>query len=112
MNIQRGLKRLWVVGSVLLVIGVIGLTIEQFPENPTDRFRDITENVEGKEFTKEQKEVLRKVTKRLYEKKKKESLLIPLWGLGVLIFMWGSLYTGIWITSGFTNDKKKDETNE
>jgi hypothetical protein len=50
--------------------------------------------------------------KREYEKDKKESLLIPLWGLGVLIFMWGSLYTGIWISSGLSSDKKKDETNE
>ena len=50
--------------------------------------------------------------KREYEKDKKESLLIPLWGLGVLIFMWGSLYTGIWISSGLSKDKKKDEANE
>ena len=36
MNIKRGLKRLWVVGSVLLVIGVIGMTMDTFPERPKE----------------------------------------------------------------------------
>ena len=64
MNIKRGLKRIWVVGTVLWVVVVIGMTIEEFPEKPTPRFIDITENVEVKEFTKEQKEVLGKVQKK------------------------------------------------
>jgi hypothetical protein len=112
MNIKRGMKRIWVVGSVLLVIGVVGLTIEEFPEKTT-RFIDITESKDvKKKFTKKQKEVLNKVDQRIYEEKIKETLKIPLWGLGGLVFMWGLLYTGFWITSGFTGDKKKDETNE
>ena len=32
--------------------------------------------------------------------------------IGGLLVWWGLLYTGFWIVSGFTNDKKKDETNE
>jgi hypothetical protein len=32
--------------------------------------------------------------------------------VGGLLVWWRLLYTGFWIVSGFTNDKKKDETNE
>ena len=125
MNIKRGLKRLWVVGSVLLVIGVIGMTIDTFPERPKEtKLGEIykgelppTGFIDGR-YEKKIKEVLRKVRKRINEvqkkfsKDQKETLLIPLWGLGVLIFMWGLLYTGFWVSSGFSSDKKKDETNE
>ena len=121
MNIKRGLKRLWVVGSVLLVIGVIGMTMDTFPERPKEKKLGeiykretspyLTHNFRQIPSPREELKQLRAM-KREYEKDKKESLLIPLWGLGVLIFMWGSLYTGIWISSGLNKDKKKDEANE
>jgi hypothetical protein len=34
MNIKRGLKRIWVMGSVVLVIVTIFSTIDEFPEKP------------------------------------------------------------------------------
>ena len=122
MNIKRGLKRLWVVGSVLVVFGVVGLTIEEFPEKPRYLYEDKNPS---KELLEEEKRLeyllkkrygedydLNKERKKEYVKEIKETLKIPLWGLGGLVFMWVSLYTGIWITSGFSSDKKKDETNE
>jgi hypothetical protein len=135
MNIKRGLKRLWVVGSVLWIIGVIGVTIVTFPEQPKEktelekekeqlikeldeRFIDKNKTEETKQYDKDV-EALFNDTKldelielEKYEKKKEKSLLILLTGLGGLILMWGSLYTGIWISSGFSSDKKKDETDE
>jgi hypothetical protein len=121
MNIKRGLKRLWVVGSVLLVIGVISMTMDTFPERPketklgemykSETSPYLTHNFRQVPSPREKLKQL-KLMKREYEKDKKESLLISLWGLGVLIFMWGSLYTGIWISSGLSSYKKKDETNE
>ena len=39
-----------------------------------------------------------------------ERYLIPL--ITLPLVLWILLYSGIWITSGFSNDKKKDETNE
>ena len=69
MNIKRGLKRFWVVGTVLwlLLMGLI------FPEwnNPFLYFY-----------------------------------------FGVPIGFWVLLYIGFWVSSGFSNDKKKDETNK
>ena len=119
MNIKRGLKRLWLVGSVLLVIGVIGMTIDTFPERPKEtnlgeiNKREtspyLTHNFRQIPSPRDELKQLRTM-KREYEKGKKESLLIPLWGLGGLVFMWGLLYTGFWISSGFANDKKKDES--
>ncbi len=140
MNIKRGLKRLWVVGSVLWAIWVIGMTISTFPEKPKetkrveakggDFYRD---NNFSKKTTlekndhltkqavetilensrKKKEEVLIKVRKRMYEEKKNESLLSLLKGLGVLVFMWSLLYIGFWVGSGFSDDdKRKDDTNE
>ena len=121
MNIKRGLKRLWFVGSVLLVIGVFGMTIDTFLERPKETNLGeiykretspyLTHNFRQIPSPRDELKQLRTM-KREYEKGKKESLLIPLWGLGFLIFMWGSLYTGIWISSCLSSDKKKEETNE
>ena len=123
MNIKRGLKRIWVVGSVLWVFGVVGLTIDEFPKKPFYLYEDknpsklslsemkeleyLSKQKYGKDYD------YNKETKKEYVKEIKETLKIPLWGLGGLVFMWVSLYTGIWIVSGFSsNNKKKDETNE
>ena len=121
MNIKRGLKRLWVVVSVLLVIGVIGMTMETFPERPKETKLGetykretspyLTHNFRQIPSPRDELKQLRAM-KLEYEKDKKKSLLIPLWGLGILIFMWGSLYAGIWISSCLSSDKKKDETHE
>ena len=140
MNIKRGLKRLWVVGCVLLVIGVIGMTISTFPEKPKEtkrveikrgdfyrdnNFSEKTTLEKNDHLTrqavetilessrKKKEELLRKARKRIYEEKKNKSLLSLLKGLGVLVFMWGLLYTGFWVGSGFSGDNKmKDDTNE
>ena len=109
-------------GSVLVVVWVTGLTIQEFPEKPVYLY-------EGKNISKERLKKMKRLEylskkkhgkdydynkekKKKYEKKRNVTLSYPLWGLGVLIFMWGLLYTGFWIVSGFTSDKKKDETNE
>ena len=34
------------------------------------------------------------------------------WFFGVPLFFWFLLYMGFWVSSGFSSDKKKDETNE
>ena len=140
MNIKRGLKRLWVVGSVLWAIGVIGMTISTFPEKPKEtkrveikrgdfyrdnNFSEKTTLEKNDHLTrqavetilessrKKKEELLRKARKRIYEEKKNKSLLSLLKGLGVLVFMWGLLYTGFWVGSGFSGDNKmKDDTNE
>ena len=46
LNIKRGLKRIWIVGSVLVVVWVTGLTIQEFPEKPVYLY-------EGKNISKE-----------------------------------------------------------
>ena len=121
MNIKRGLKRIWVVLSVLWSIGIIGMTISTFPEQPKQYDKDVEElfSIDKTEEDKQIDSILDELMKyekerdlEKYEKKKEKSLLILLTGLGGLILMWGSLYTGIWISSGFSSDKKKDETNE
>ena len=70
MNIKRGLKRLWVVGTVLW------FSIFYFSPGNFDPSRDL-----GTFF-------------------------------GVPIVSWILLYMGFWVSSGFSSDKKKDETNE
>lgn len=75
MNIKRGLKRFWIVVSVLWVV-----LISDMISRP-------------RSFSMTQESVL--------------SL-----GVGGLLVWWGLLYTGFWISSGFSSDKKKDETNE
>jgi hypothetical protein len=71
-NIKKGLKRIWVVGSVLWVVMWVGLIFDK-----------------GSLFS----------------------------GLGFMIgglsVGWGLLYTGFWISSGFSgDDKKKGDTDE
>jgi len=122
LNIKRGLKRIWIVSSVLVVVWVTGLTIQEFPEKPVYLY-------EGKNISKERLKKMKRLEylskkkhgkdydynkekKKKYEKKRNVTLSYSLWGLGVLIFMWGLLYTGFWISSGFSSDKKKDENNE
>ena len=139
MNIKRGLKRLWIVGSILWAIGVIGMTISTFPEQPKqtkqeeikgwwdkyfDEFlennkddKDIKDLIHKREAKlkneKEKEEVLKKVRKRVYEEKKNKALLLLLKGFGVLVFMWGLLYIGFWVGSGFiSGDKRKDVADE
>ena len=74
MNIQRGLKRLWVVGSVLWVL-LWGLILPE-RNNPFLRF-----NIDSMYLV-----------------------------FGFPIGFWILLYMGFWVSSGFTNNKKKDET--
>ena len=61
MNIKRGLKRIWIVGSVLVVVLVTGLTIQEFPEKPVYLY-------EGKNISKER---LKKMKRLEYLSKKK-----------------------------------------
>jgi hypothetical protein len=75
MNIKRGLKRLWVVGTVLWVVGVCSLFYED-----------------------------------LIDVRFSLDILGPL--IWVPLFCWMLLYMGFWVSSGFSSDKKKDETNE
>ena len=78
MNIKRGLKRLWVVGTGLWFIGFSFFTYENNKYSGLyDFFGDY---------------------------------LIPL--ITVPLVFWILLYSGFWIISGFSSDKKKDETNE
>ena len=102
-------------------IGIIGMTISTFPEQPKQYDKDVEElfSIDKTEEDKQIDSILDELMKyekerdlEKYEKKKKKSLLILLKGFGVLVFMWGLLYTGFWIGSGFSSDKKKDETNE
>ena len=69
MNIKRGLKRIWIVVSVLWVVA-LGFVKES-------NFDDV----------------------------------FHFYVIGLFVW-WGLLYTGFWIVSGFSSDKKKDETNE
>jgi hypothetical protein len=119
MNIKRGLKRIWVVGSVVLVIVTVFSTIDEFPEKPNYLYEDKNPSKEKLEIYKELEYLSKKEHGKDYDYNKetkkeyvKEILRIPLLGLGGLVFMWGLLYTGFWIFSGFSSDKKKDETNE
>ena len=73
MNIKRGLERIWIVVSVLWVVGIILMGI----------YSD-----------------------------KQEQEMFYFYGVVSLFVWWGLLYTGFWISSGFSSDKKKDETNE
>ena len=111
------------VGSVLWTITIIGFTIYSFPEKIRDSepiqvqesFDDNDFSAKGLTSGLEQyfKEDERRAIINTYKKQKRESLLIPLYGLGVLIIWWGLLYTGFWISSGFSgDDKKKGETDE
>jgi hypothetical protein len=83
MNIKRGLKRIWIVVSVLWVVGGVSIMLLRMGtigSNDPDRIKLF----EGMLF----------------------------WQGGGLLVWWGLLYTVFWIVSGFTNDKKNDETNE
>ncbi len=73
MNIKRGLERIWIVVSVLWVVGIIWMGISSI---------------------------------------KQEQEMFYFYGVVILFVWWGLLYTGFWISSGFSSDKKKDETNE
>ena len=77
MNIKRGLKRIWVVITVLYFLMV---------------YWTIHTNYKGITFDLVKKDFL-------------DVISIP-------IGFWVFLYVCFWITSGFTNNKKKDETNE
>ena len=77
MNIKRGLKRLWVVGTV--VWGLF-LCLSSWSQ---DSFIPL-------ELTFGEWSVV----------------------LGVPLVFWILLYIGFWVGSGFSNNKKKDETNE
>ena len=71
MNIKKGLKRLWVVGTVLWVL-LWGLILPE-RENPFLSF----------------------------------NLQFMYIVFGVPIGFWILLYMGFWVSSGFTNDKKR-----
>jgi hypothetical protein len=113
---------LWVVGSVLLVIGVVFSTVDDFPEKPSYLYEDKNPSKELLEKEVRLEYLLKlkygkdydynKEMKKEYEEKRNVVLLYLLWGLGGLVLMWVLLYTSFWISSGFSNDKKKDETNE
>jgi flagellar basal body-associated protein FliL len=116
-NIKRGLKRIWIVGSVVFVIFIVGLTIYTFPEQLEEtkqvQVDDSLTNEELSKIDEDLREFAKLVDELDYEDKKKDSLLILLKGLGVLVFMWGLLYVGFWISSGFSSDdRKKGETDE
>ena len=111
MNIKRGLKRIWIVGSVLWMVMIIGGTIYTFPEQPKQYDKDVEEFF-SIDKTEEEIRIEKRFELEIYEKKKKKSLLVVLYNLCGLVLMWGLLYTGFWISSGFSSDKKKDETNE
>jgi hypothetical protein len=79
MNIKRSLKRLWVVGSFLWVLG-LSLFFYRL-----DDYHGYGKWSVG------------------------DDVFIV---IGIPIVFWILLYIGFWVSSGFTNDKKKDETNK
>jgi hypothetical protein len=87
----------------------IGMTISTFPEQPKEK-TELEKGLTLQEQLLKIKEEENQLEK--YKEIRNNTLLLPLKGLGVLVFMWGLLYTGFWISSGFSSDKKKDETNE
>jgi len=49
----------------------------------------------------------------LRDRQKEKSFITHQIGIGVLIILWGLLYTGFWISSGFSgDDEKKGETDD
>ncbi len=119
MNIKKGLKRVWIVVSVLWVISVIGFTVYSLPDEERHHLikEIITNQVNGLNASEEDKEKIRLLKElaeddEVHENDKNKSLLLLLYGLGALAVWWGLLYTGFWITSGFSGDEKKGETDE
>ena len=79
MNIKRGLKRLWVVGTILWYSILGSLVLRDYLDTHFSFFT---------------------TTEDYY------------FIVGVPIVFWILLYMGFWVCSGFSSDKKKDETNE
>ena len=87
MNIKQGLKRLWVVATIFWY-SFCGFLVLRDYRNDTTYWDD-----------------------PMYYTSRPPEVLFILFIVTPIVF-WTLLYMGFWVSSGFSSDKKKDETNE